>query len=62
VSGSKKITVTRDYRHEPNHCLRALLTLLEKSVSKEGSPALAALKDTRGVTNHGSRAAHKYTR
>ena len=50
MSGSKKITVTRAYRHQPDECLRALITLLKKPVSNEGSPALAALKDTRGET------------
>jgi hypothetical protein len=43
VSGSKRIAITRTYKHEPDNCLRALITLLKKPASNEGSPTPATL-------------------
>lgn len=36
MSGRKQPTVTRDYRHEPDDCARALEILLKASVRNEG--------------------------
>ena len=41
MSARKQITVTRDYRHEPDDCARALELLLKESVRKEGGPTTA---------------------
>jgi hypothetical protein len=43
MSARKSISVTRTYRHEPDECARALITLLKKPVSNEGSPTPATL-------------------
>jgi hypothetical protein len=43
MSAPKSISLTRTYRHEPDHCLRALATLLEKPIRDEGSPTPATL-------------------
>jgi hypothetical protein len=54
VSGSKKITVTRVYRHELDDCLRALILLLEKPVCKKGGPPTAP-DNARKESEHVSR-------
>jgi hypothetical protein len=43
VSARKSINVTRTYQHESDECVRALITLLKKPVSNEGSPTPATL-------------------
>jgi hypothetical protein len=49
MSTRKSISVTRTYMHEPENCLRALITLLEKPASNEGSPTLATLDNDRRI-------------
>jgi hypothetical protein len=50
VSGSRQITVTRDFRYEPDNCARALALLLTASVRKKGGPT-TALDDRKGLRN-----------
>jgi hypothetical protein len=38
LSGSKQITVTRDYEYDADACARALELLLKTTVSKKGHP------------------------
>ena len=39
MSGSKKITVSREYRNSPDECTRAIELLLKESVNKAARPA-----------------------
>ncbi len=39
MSARKQITVTRNYRHEPSHCVHALELILTKPVNKAARPA-----------------------
>lgn len=61
MSERKQNLVSRAYKSDANACTHAVALLLRNLVRVEGSPALATLKDTRGETNHDSRATKYYT-
>ncbi len=48
MGGRKRgIIVSRSYSPAPDQCVRALKVLLNKPVTKEGSPTLATLDDAK---------------
>ncbi len=55
MSARKPPTITRHYQATPAACERALLALLNRPTSDEGSRPLATLKDTRGEDKSDSR-------
>ncbi len=56
VGRKQGIIVSRSYSPAPEQCVRALKALLNKPVTKEGSPTLATLDDAKVRFSDDSRA------
>jgi hypothetical protein len=52
MSARKSISVSRTYRHEPEHCSKALALLLQVPVRKEGGPPTAPKDDVKESNGH----------
>lgn len=52
MNARKSISVSRTYRHEPENCLRALITLLKKPVSTEGCPERHERRNQAWLSRH----------